>query len=145
MSCHGDRLRILRRDRGGPPDRKFYVLGGGLFHIGLPQIPGRATFCIVAGFRFGPEDAEQAHHVELRFLDGEGKLVIQPVEMNFQSGPPPPGEELDICLPTVTYISPMFGEPGRYTAEYWGDGELLARVRLRVQEQQVPQAVPAPG
>src|SRR3981081_4540924 len=89
-----------------PPDRKFYVLGGGLFHIGLPQIPGRATFCIVAGFPF---------------VDGEGKLVIQPVEMNFQSGPPPPGEELDICLPTVTYISPMFGEAGRYTAEYWGD------------------------
>jgi Family of unknown function (DUF6941) len=127
-----------------PPDRKFYVLGGGLFHIGLPQIPGRATFCVVAGFRFGPDDVDQVRHVELRFVDAEGKLVIQPVEMNFQSGSPPPGEELDICLPTVTYISPMFGEPGRYFAEYWMDGEMLARVRLRVQEHQPAPAV-APG
>ena len=126
-----------------PPDRKFYVLGGGLFHIGLPEIPGRATFCVVAGFRFGPEDADRVRHVELRFVDSEGRLVIQPVEMNFQSGPPPPGEELDICLPTVTYISPMFGEAGRYVAEYWSEGEVLARVRLRVQEHQpVPAVAP---
>jgi hypothetical protein len=39
----------------------------------------------------------------------------------------------------------MFGEAGRYTAEYWGDGELLARVRLRVQEQAQQAPVPAPG
>jgi Family of unknown function (DUF6941) len=124
-----------------PPDRKFYVLGGGLFHIGLPQIPGRAAFFIVAGFRFGPEDAGRAHHVELRFVDSEGKLVIQPAEMNFQTGAPPDGEELDICLPMVSYITPMFGDEGRYAAEYWSDGEMLARVRLRVQEQQPAPAV----
>jgi hypothetical protein len=127
-----------------PPDRKFYVLGGGLFHIGLPQIPGRATFCVVAGFRFGPDDAGHVHRVELRFVDSEGRLVIQPVEMNFQSGPPPTGEELDICLPTVTYISPMFGEEGRYFAEYWLEDQMLTRIRLRVQEHQPAPAV-APG
>src|SRR5207302_1365484 len=93
-----------------PPDRKLYVLGG--------------------GFRFGGADAGRSHQVELRFIDDGGKLVLPPANLQFQSAGPPPDQEIEITVPTVSYITPMFGEPGRYAAEFWTGDRLLAQVRL---------------
>jgi len=59
-----------------PPDGKLYVLGGGINMLGMPEIPGRAAFDVVGGFRFSPADAHSVHTVELRLLDADRKLVI---------------------------------------------------------------------
>ena len=118
-----------------PPDRKLYVLGGGFSTISLPEIPGRATFAVVAGFRFGVADAGRNHQVELRFVDEQGKLVVPPAPLNFQLGDAPAGGDLEITVPTVSYVTPMFGETGRYAAEIWSGDRLLAHVRLRVESQ----------
>jgi hypothetical protein len=128
-----------------PPDRKLYILGGGFSTISLPQIPGRATFAVVAGFRFGGVDAGRTHQVELRFIDDAGKLVLPPANLQFQSAGPPPDQEVEITVPTVSYITPMFGEPGRYAAEFWSGDRLLAQVRLRVEAQAPGAAGPTPN
>ena len=118
-----------------PPDRKLYVLGGGFSTIALPEIPGRATFAVVAGFRFGRADSGRTHAVELRFTDEAGKLVIPPATLSFQSAGIPTDADVEVTVPTVSYISPTFGEPGRYAAELWAGDRLLYHVPLRVEEQ----------
>jgi hypothetical protein len=126
-----------------PPDGKVYVLGGGFSTITLPQLPGRVTFAVVAGFRFGPADAGRTHQVELRFVDDGAKLILPPVNLSFQSAGEPPPDGREVTVSTVSFLAPMFGQPGGYAAEYWYGDRMLASVRMRVDEQQAPQ--PAPG
>ena len=52
-----------------------------------------------------------------------------------------PGQEVSIS--TVTYLQPMFGEPGVYTAEFWYEQVRLAGITLHVVERQPPQPIPA--
>ena len=59
-----------------PPDGKLYVLGGGFSALSMASLPGRAAFAVVAGFRFSAADVGQAHQVELRLTDAQGKLVL---------------------------------------------------------------------
>ena len=127
-----------------PPDGKVYVLGGGFSTLALGQLPGRANFAVVAGFRFGPADVAQARAVELRFVDSEGKLVLPAASLQFQSagGQLEPGQEVSVS--TVTFLQPMFGEPGVYTAEFWADGRALSSVHLHVEER-TPPVTGAPG
>jgi hypothetical protein len=128
-----------------PPDGKVYILGGGFSTITLPQLPGRVTFAVVAGFRFGAADAGRTHQVELRFVDDGDKLVLPPVNLQFQSAGEPPPEGREITVSTVSFLSPMFGAPGGYHAEYWYGDRMLARVRMRVEEQQQAQPQVPPG
>ena len=37
-----------------------------------------------------------------------------------------------MLISTVTHLAPMFGDAGRYRAEYWSEGQLLAWVGLTV-------------
>ena len=74
-----------------------------------------------------------------------GKLVLPPANLQFQSAGPPPDQEVEITVPTVSYITPMFGEPGRYAAEFWSGDRLLAQVRLRVEAQAPGAAGPTPN
>jgi len=126
-----------------PPDGKLYVLGGGFSALHLPQLPGRAAFAVVAGFRFGPEDIGQTQQVELRLVDADGKLVVPAGNLQFQAqgAKLEPGQEVSIS--TVTYLQPMFGEPGVYTAEFWYEQVRLAGITLHVVERQPPQPIPA--
>ena len=124
-----------------PPDGKLYVLGGGINMLGVPQIPARAAFDVVGGFRFGPADARSVHTVELRLLDADGKLVIPPATLRFQAAEIIPPEQEEVLVSTVTHLAPMFGDPGRYRAEYWTEGRLLAWVGVTVSRQPPP----APG
>jgi hypothetical protein len=128
-----------------PPDGKVYILGGGFSTITLPQLPGRVTFAVVAGFRFGAADAGRTHQVELRFVDEGGKLILPPVNLQFQSAGEAPPEGREVTVSTVSFLSPMFGEPGGYSAEYWYGERMLAGVRMRVEEQAGQQAPIAPG
>lgn len=121
-----------------PPDGKVYVMGGGFNTIALPQLPGRASFAVVAGFRFGSGDTSAVHRVELRFVDSDGKLVLPPATLQFQSQGPPPSPGQQISLPTVTYLQPTLGEAGDYAAEYWHEGKLLTSLLLHVIEHQHP-------
>jgi len=125
-----------------PPDGKLYVLGGGFSTLALAQLPGRANFAVVAGFRFGPADVSQTRSVELRFVDADGKLVLPAASLQFQSagGQLPVGQEVSVS--TVTFLQPMFGEPGTYSAEFWMEGRLLSSVHLNVEERKPPVAVP---
>ncbi len=125
-----------------PPDGKLYVLGGGFSTLALAQLPGRANFAVVAGFRFGPADVSQTRAVELRFVDADGKLVIPAASLQFQSagGQLQAGQEVSVS--TVTFLQPMFGEPGVYSAEFRLDGRLLATISLNVEERKLPAAVP---
>jgi hypothetical protein len=124
-----------------PPDGKLYVLGGGFSALSMAQLPGRVAFAVVAGFRFGAADVGQAHQVELRLLDDQGKLVIAPASLQFQSAGAKlvPGQEVSIS--TVTVIQPMFGEPGTYSVEFWTAGNRLGAVSLHVEERTPPAAV----
>lgn len=124
-------------DSAASPDRKLYVLGGGFSTVQLPQIPGRITFAVCAGFRFNELDAGKTYEVEMRFVDEAEKLVIPVVTLQFQSAPIPAGTDIEITIPTISYISPTFGEPGRYAAEFWLAERMLSRVKLRVIEQPV--------
>jgi len=127
-----------------PPDGKVYILGGGFSTITLPQLPGRVTFAVVAGFRFGAADAGRTHQVELRFVDDSAKLILPPVNLQFQSAGEPPAEGREVTVSTVSFLSPMFGESGAYHAEYWYGDRMMASVRMRVEEQQAQQQAP-PG
>lgn len=126
-----------------PPDGKFYALGGGFSALALPQLPGMASFSVVAGFRFTTADAGKVNIVELRFVDVLGKLVLPPATMRFESAGPPPAGTAEVSVSTVSVLQPTLGEPGEYAAEFWHEGVLLTTVRLHVLEQQRP--VPAPG
>lgn len=123
-----------------PPDGKVYVLGGGFSTLALAQLPGRAGFAVVAGFRFGPADVSQTRAVELRFVDADGKLVLPASSLQFQSagGQLQAGQEVSVS--TVTFLQPMFGEPGTYTAEFWAEGRLLSSIHLHVEERKPPAA-----
>jgi hypothetical protein len=125
-----------------PPDGKLYVLGGGFSTLSMAQLPSRVAFAVVAGFRFTAADVGQAHQVELRLLDAQGKLVIAPANLQFQSAGATlvPGQEVSIS--TVTVLQPMFGEPGRYTVEFWTEGAQLGTVSLQVEERTPPAPVP---
>jgi len=124
-----------------PPDGKLYVLGGGINMLGIPQIPGRAAFDVVGGFRFSPADARSIHTVELRLLDADGKLVLPAATLRFQAAEAIPPDQGEVLISTVTHMAPMFGDLGRYRVEYWTEGRLLAWVGVTVSV--VPQ--PAPG
>lgn len=124
-----------------PVDGKVYVLGGGFSALAMPQLPGRATFAVVAGFRFGSADAGKTQVIELRFLDSDGKFIIPAATLQFQSAGPGQDPARDVSISTVTYLSPMFGEPGVYSAQYWAGERLLTSVELTVEEQQPPAAV----
>lgn len=126
-----------------PPDGKLYVLGGGFSALALPQLPGMASFAVVAGFRFSVADAGQVHVVELRFVDQLGKLVLPPTTMRFESAGPPPAGTGEVSVSTVSVLHPTLGEPGEYAAEFWREEVLLSTVRLHVLEQ--PRAAGAPG
>ena len=125
-----------------PPDGKLYVLGGGINMLGIPQIPGRAAFDVVGGFRFSPADARSIHTVELRLLDADGKLVIPPATLRFQAAASIPPEQEELLVSTVTHLVPMFGDAGGYRAEYWTEGRLLAWIGLTVARR--PQPAPGP-
>src|SRR5450432_735738 len=125
-----------------PNDGKVYVLGGGFSALALTQLPGMASFAVVAGFRFNAADT--VHTIELRFVDNLGKLVLPPTTMRFESaGPPPPGAG-EVSVSTVTVLQPALGEPGEYAVEFWKETTLLSTVRLHVLEQQ-QQQLSAPG
>jgi hypothetical protein len=47
-----------------------------------------------------------------------------------------------VLISTVTHVAPMFGDVGRYRAEYWTEGRLLAWVGVTVSV--VPQPAPGP-
>jgi len=119
-----------------PADGKVYVLGGGFSALALPALPGRVTFAVVAGFRFNGEDAGRTHLVELRFLDAEGKLVLPVATLQFQSAGLVPEGEREVSVSTVTYLSPMFGEAGLYTVQFWAGDRPLTSLRLTVEAQQ---------
>jgi hypothetical protein len=124
-----------------PPDGKLYVLGGGINILVIPELPGRAVFDVVGGFRFSPADAHAVHTVELRFNDADGKLVVPPASLRFQAAASvPPGQD-EVLISTVTHMAPMFGEAGRYRAEFWSEGRMLAWVGVTVSTQ----APVAPG
>ena len=124
----------LFADQAASPDRKLYILGGGFSTVTLPQLPGRASFAVVAGFRFTAADSGRQFDIELRFVDGDQKLVVPPVEMQFKSAPVPADSDVEITVPTISYLQPTFGEPGRYSAQYWHGDRMLAEVRMRVEE-----------
>jgi hypothetical protein len=126
-----------------PPDGKLYVLGGGFSTLSMAQLPGRVAFAVVAGFRFGAADIGQAHQVELRLLDAQGKLVIAPANLQFQSAGAALGPGQEVSISTVTVLQPMFGEPGRYAIEFWTEGNQLGSVTLHVEERTPPAPVPA--
>jgi len=115
-----------------PPDGKLYVLGGGINMLGIPEIPARAVFDVVGGFRFTPDDSHSVQTVELRLVDADGKLVIPPATLRFQAAASIPPDQEEVLISTVTHLAPMFGDPGRYRAEYWAEGQLLAWVGLTV-------------
>ena len=126
-----------------PPDGKVYVLGGGFSTLQLPQLPGRAGFAVVAGFRFGAGDVGQTQQVELRLVDAEGKLVVPAANLQFQSQGAQLTSGQEVSVSTVTFLQPMFGEPGTYTVEFWYERVRLTGVDLHVIERQPPQPVPA--
>jgi hypothetical protein len=126
-----------------PPDGKLYVLGGGFSTLSMAQLPGRVAFAVVAGFRFEAADFGQPHQVELRLLDAQGKLVIAPANLQFQSAGATLGPGQEVSISTVTVLQPMFGEPGKYTVEFWTGGNQLGVVNLHVEERIPPSPVPA--
>jgi hypothetical protein len=128
-----------------PPDGKVYVLGGGFSALALPQLPGMASFAVVAGFRFNAADAGQVQAIELRFVDHLGKLVLPPTSMRFESAGPPPAGTGEVSVSTVSVLHPTLGEPGEYAAEFWREGTLLSTVRLHVLEQPHPAGTPGGG
>ncbi len=124
----------LFADQAASPDRKLYLLGGGFSTVTVPSLPGRATFAVVAGFRFSAADSGKQFDIELRFVDAFDKLMLPPVEMQFKSAPIEPESDIEITVPTISYLQPTFGEPGTYSAQYWHGDRLLTSVRLRVEE-----------
>ena len=125
-----------------PPDGKLYVLGGGFSALSMASLPGRAAFAVVAGFRFSAADVGQAHQVELRLTDSQGKLVLAPMTLQFQASGARlvPGQEVSIS--TVTILQPMFGEPGLYATEFWYEGNRIGAVNLNVEERSTPEPIP---
>lgn len=126
-----------------PPDGKVYVLGGGFNTLQMAQLPGRAGFAVVAGFRFGPEDLGRTMQVEVRLVDAEDKLVVPAANLQFQSQGARLEAGQEVSLPTVTFLQPMFGEPGVYTVEFWYEQVRLSSIDLHVIERQPPAPVPA--
>ena len=127
-----------------PPDGKFYVLGGGLATLALPELPYRFGFCVVAGFRFQASELVQARSVEVRLIDSQSKLVVTPATVNFPSGMAPDGAE-EVTVQTVIQLVAMFGEPGQYAVQIWAEQQLMTTIKLGVRERQQPELGPRPN
>ncbi len=125
-----------------PPDGKLYILGGGFGGLALTQFPARTEFCVVAQFRFIAADADRAHTVEMRLVDGDGRFVIQPATLTFQAAGPSPSADGEVTIPTVTLLQPTFGGPGLYAVELWYLDERIESLQLRVLEVQQPASPP---
>jgi len=128
-----------------PPDGKVYVLGGGFSNMIFAELPARANFAVVGGFRFNSADLAASHSVELRLVDGDGKLVVAPATLQFQLAGPPPEGATTVSLPTVTFLAPTFAQPGTYTTEFWHEGKLLSSAELSVEERNVPTPTDRPN
>jgi hypothetical protein len=101
------------------------------------------AFDVVGGFRFTTADSHSVHTVELRLLDADGKLVMPPATLKFQAAAAISPDQGEVLISTVTHMAPMFGDQGRYRAEYWTEGQLLAWVGVTVSV--VPQPAPGPS
>ena len=87
---------------------------------------------------------EELHKLAVKEAKGAaGKFVIPPVNLQFQSAGLVPASDVEISVPTVAYVNPTFGEPGRYAAEFWSGDRLLAQVRLVIGEQQITAIITA--
>ena len=118
-----------------PPDRKFYVLGGGFSAVALASFPARIGFAAVSGWRVTGSDAGQRHELEARFVDSAGGLVVPKVPMLFQFPPEAPPPEREVIVPAVTFFSPMISEKGGYQVQYWFGGTQVGSVGLYIDEQ----------
>lgn len=129
-----------------PPDGKFYILGGGFDQLSPPELPGRVAFVVVAAFRFQRAEVVNAADpavVEVRLVDGQGKLVMAPSTVSVPPETPFPAEADEILLKTTLPIVAMVGSPGRYAIEFVQKGTIVHRIPIPVVERS--QIAPAVG
>jgi len=122
-----------------PPDGKVYVNGGGITGLAVQQLPARVVFAVVGGFRFSVDDVGKTIRFEVRLVDADDKLVVPPLDLQFQLNGAPAPDGRDLTLPAVAYMSPMFATPGLYRVQVWHDGGLIHTIKLPVEEQQPPE------
>jgi hypothetical protein len=121
-----------------PPDGKVYVNGGGFTALAVQQLPARVMFAVVAGFRFAAGDVGTTIRCEVRLVDDVDGLVVPPIPLQFQLNGAPAPDGRDLTIPAVSFMSPMFAEPGQYRVQMWNEAELLHTIKLPVEEQQPP-------
>jgi hypothetical protein len=70
---------------------------------------------------------------------------MPPATLKFQAAEAISPDQGEVLISTVTHVAPMFGDPGRYRAEYWTEGRLLAWVGVTVSVVLQPAPGPSPA
>lgn len=117
-----------------PPDGKLYVMGGGIFNVGLPSFPQRIGLAAVAGFFVTAADAGKQFEIVARMVDADGAMIVPEVPMTFNLPPDGPPVGREVTVPTVLYFSPTLSAAGTYRVEYWLGDEQLGAVTFYVDQ-----------
>lgn len=81
----------------------------------------QASFSVACRLRFSEKEVGQ-HEMQLRFIDGEGKEIIKPIEGKMNIAQPKNGQYSAVNL-VFNFNQVKFDKPGRYSFELYIDDE----------------------
>lgn len=81
----------------------------------------QASFSVACRLRFSEKEVGQ-HDMQLRFIDGEGKELIKPIEGKMNIMQPKNGQYSAVNL-VFNFNQVKFDKPGRYSFELYIDDE----------------------
>ena len=90
----------------------------------------QATFSVACRLRFSEKETGQ-HEMRLRFIDGNGKELLQPIGGEMNIPPPTNGQYTTINL-VFNLNQIKFEKPGRYAFELYIDDEWTSGLPLFV-------------
>src|SRR5215204_1091494 len=119
-----------------PNADKFFIHGGGITRIEVPELPADIPFQVLARFKVEPGDREQEHDVEFVLIGPQGIPNVDPIQLTAV----PPAEEPDLAEGEEEYLNLPVGvsafalREGLYQLEIYIGKKLARRLPLPVIE-----------
>lgn len=119
-----------------PNGDKFFIHGGGITRIEVPELPADIPFQVLARFKVEPDDRAQEHGLEFVLIGPQGIPNVDPIQLMAV----PPAEEPDLAEGEEEYLNlpvevPAFAlREGLYQLEIYIGKEMARRLPLPVIE-----------
>lgn len=120
-------------------DGKVNILGefNIIYSIAFPI--SHSALCYVASIEVEFGDDNQAHELELRYVDADGNIVAPPIMMQFQIGPKSGQDGETMMAPIVVPIHGLrVPSVGRYCFDLWWRGARLSSCHFNASLRDAP-------